>query len=226
MQSLRARGLSPSDRGHGEGRVTLLPSLAPQLPGPGTLHPCPLPPPLPHLRGAQVSACPPPNASRLRVDQRGRLPGQLGAPLNPRKGPGSRGPGGRRSLSGLSLAAQCVSSVPHPWGRATLGSGVPGGSGRDGGGHLRGGPFRGRQGRARPRKESGTAVRAACPVAASRRGPACWPRGSLPLSLPSPCFNLLQTPQLKPSPALVQPLGRCHPGDEQRVQGALQAPPS
>lgn len=59
---------------------------------------------------------------------------------------------GRQALRGLSPAAQCVSAAPHPRGRATPGSGVPGGPGRGGGGHLRRGPFRA-AGRARPRKE-------------------------------------------------------------------------
>lgn len=37
---------------------------------------------------------------------------------------------GRQALRGLSPAAQCVSAAPHPRGRATPGSGVPGGPGR------------------------------------------------------------------------------------------------
>lgn len=116
--------------------------------------------------------------------------------------PGRSG-GQAKALPGLSPAES-----PTHRGRATLGSGVPGESGRDAGRPPLRRPIQRAAGRARPRKESGLAGRplalsGGLPIQCLRRQ---WPRlaplrGLLPFHFfplfffPFPPFNLLQTPR-------------------------------
>lgn len=129
-QSLRARGLSPSD---GDTRRRGSPSLqvlAPQLPGLGTQHPCPLPPPLPHIRELGFQPAPHPSQRQQpRGGQRAPLTWAARGNAQSREGPGKSW-ARRKALPPRAVPGGPVCEQrPPPPGQGDSGFRRPGGAG-------------------------------------------------------------------------------------------------